>query len=126
VGIGRLSCIGTSRREGSRPIIMGLSFGRLSVVSILISLGLWLHGLIGLLPLIVGTDLAASRRPFAPWPLCRPALGFAAAAGMLLVDPVVAFACGRLVEVTCDPALVTIRTPAARTEQIVEHSGTAA
>ena len=36
-----------------------------------------------------------------------------AAAGMLLVDPALAFVGGRLVEMSCDPALATIWTPGA-------------
>ena len=90
--------------EKPRPFIAGLSLGRLLAVGILLGLGLWLHGLVGLLLLLTGTDLAMSRQPFAPRPVCWPALGFAAA-GMLLIDPAVAFACGWLVEISCDPAL---------------------
>jgi hypothetical protein len=88
--------------EKPRPFIAGLSLGRLLAVGILLGLGLWLQGLVGLL--LTGTDLAMSRQPFAPRPVCWPALGFAAA-GMLLIDPAVAFACGWLVEISCDPAL---------------------
>jgi hypothetical protein len=72
--------------------------------AVLVGLGLWLHGLVGLLLVVAGTDLVMSRRPFAPRPVCRPALGFVVA-GMLLVDPAVAYACGWLVELSCDPAL---------------------
>ena len=88
----------------ARPVIAGLSPRGLLVGGLLVGLGLWLHGLVGLLLLAAGTDLAVSRRPFTPRPICRPALGFAAA-GMLLVDPAVALACGWLVELACDPAL---------------------
>ena len=91
----------------ARPVIAGLSPRGLLVGGVLVGLGLWLHGLIGLLLLAVGADLAVSRRPFTPRPICRPALGFAAA-GMLLVDPAVALACGWLVELACDPALVPV------------------
>jgi hypothetical protein len=71
--------------------------------------------LIGLLLLVAGTDLAASRRPFAPRPTCWPALSVTAA-GMLLVDPTLAFVCGWLVEVACDPALATVQ-PAGAEDQ---------
>jgi hypothetical protein len=77
------------------------------VGGVLVGLGLWLHGLIGLFLLAAGTDLAVSRRPFAPRPICWPALGFTAA-GMLLVTPALAFACGWLVEFACDPALTLV------------------
>ena len=77
--------------------------------AILVGLGLWLHGLIGLLIVVMVTDLAVSRRPLAPRPVCWPALGFIAA-GMLLIDPAVAFACGWLVELSCDPALDSLRS----------------
>ena len=93
--------------RGKAPPIAGLSLGSLLAVGVLLGLGLWLHGLVGLvglLLLLAGTYLAMSRQPFAPRPVCWPALGFAAA-GMLLVDPAVAFACGWLVELVCDPAL---------------------
>ena len=102
--MGTPSRIEPSPRGKPRPVIAGPSLGRLSAVGILLGLGLWLQGLVGLLLLLAGTDLAVSRRPFAPRSPCRPALGFAAA-GMLLVDPAVAFACGWLVELACDPAL---------------------
>ena len=100
----RLFHIEPSPPEKPRPVIAGLSLSRLSAIGILLGLGLWLHGLVGLLLLLAGTDLAMSRQPFAPRPVYWPALGFAAA-GMLLVDPAVAFACGWLVEFVCDPAL---------------------
>ena len=58
------------------PAIASPGFGRLSAVGILVGLGLWLHGLVGLLLLVAGTDLAVSRRPFAPRPVCWPSLGF--------------------------------------------------
>jgi hypothetical protein len=77
-------------------VLAGPGLGRLSAVGLLVGLGLWLHGLVGLLLLAAGADLAVSRRPFAPRPVCWPALGFAAA-GMLLADPAVTLA--------CDPAL---------------------
>jgi hypothetical protein len=88
----------------TRSMIAGRSLGRLSIIAMLVGLGLWLHGWIGLLLLVAGTDLAMSRRPLAPRPICWPALAFAAG-GMLLVDPAVALACGWLVELACDPAL---------------------
>jgi len=80
------------------------------VIGILLGFGLWLHGWIGLLLLALAVDLAMSRQPFAPRPLCWPALGITAA-GMLLADPALAFVCGWLVEISCDPALATIRSP---------------
>jgi hypothetical protein len=100
--MGKSFCIEPPLPEKPRPFIAGLSLGRLLAVGILLGLGLWLQGLVGLL--LTGTDLAMSRQPFAPRPVCWPALGFAAA-GMLLIDPAVAFACGWLVEISCDPAL---------------------
>ena len=102
--MGRLFRIEPPLAEKPRPVIAGLSLGRLLAVGILLGLGLWLHGLVGLLLLLAGTDLAMSRRPFAPRPVCWPALGFTAV-GMLLIDPAVAFACGWLVELVCDPVL---------------------
>jgi hypothetical protein len=102
--MGRLFRISLSRPEKPRPFIAGLSLGRLLAVGILLGLGLWLHGLVGLLLLLAGTDLATSRQPFASRPVCWPALGFTAV-GMLLVGPAVAFACGWLVELVCDPVL---------------------
>src|SRR5215213_1031546 len=90
--------------EKPRPFIAGLSLGRLLAVGILLGLGLWLHGLVGLLLLLAGTDLAMSRQPFAPRPVCWLALSFTTV-GMLLVDPAVAFVSGWLVEISCDPAL---------------------
>ena len=101
--------VGPSRREEPRPVIAGPGLGRLSAVGLLVGLGLWLHGLVGLLLLAAGADLAVSRRPFAPRPPGWPALGFAAA-GMLLVDPAVALVCGWLVELACDPALAPVPT----------------
>ena len=103
--MGRLFRISFYRPEKPRPLIAGLSLGRLLAVGILLGLGLWLHGLVGLLLLLAGTDLAMFRQPLAPRPVCWPALGFTAV-GMLLIDPAVAFACGWLVEISCDPALV--------------------
>src|SRR4051812_22509256 len=90
--------------EKPRPVAAGLSLGRLVAIGILLGLGFWLHGLIGLLLLLAATDLVMARQPFAPRPLCWPALGFTAM-GMLLVDPTIAFACGWLVELICDPVL---------------------
>jgi uncharacterized membrane protein len=104
--MGRLLRISFSRPEKPRPFVAGLSLGRLLAVGILLGLGLWLHGLVGLVLLLAGTDLAMSRQPLAPRPVCWPALGFTAV-GMLLVDPAVAFACGWLVELVCDPVLTT-------------------
>jgi hypothetical protein len=101
------SRLGPFPREKPRLVVAGLSLGRLSAAGILIGLGLWLHGLVGLLLLVAGTDLAVSRRCFAPRSPCWPALGFTAA-GMLLVDPALAFACGWLVELGCDPALAAV------------------
>ena len=106
---GRSFLVERSPRGKPRPVVAGLDLGRLSAGGILIGLGLWLHGLLGLLLLVAGTDLAVSRRPFAPRPACWPALGFTVA-GMLLVDPAVAFACGWLVELACDPALAAAPT----------------
>jgi hypothetical protein len=83
--------------------LAGVSLGKLSAIGSLIGLGLYLQGLVGLILLVVGTDLAMSRRPFAPRPVCWPAL-CVAAVGMLLVDPAVAFACGWLVEMSRAPA----------------------
>ena len=113
--MGKSFRIEPSPPEKPRPFIAGLSLGRLSAVGILVGLGLWLHGLIGLLLLVAGTDLAVSRRPFAPRPTCWPALSVTAA-GMLLVDPTLAFVCGWLVEVACDPALATVQ-PAGAEDQ---------
>ncbi len=101
---GDIPWIEPSRRGKARPIIKGIRHGRLLVTGLLAGLGLWLHGLIGLLLLITGTDLVMFRQPFAPRPVCWPALGFTAV-GMLLVGPAVAFACGWLVELVCDPVL---------------------
>ena len=105
--MGAPSRVEPSPREKPRPGVAGPGLGRLLAGGILVGLGLWLHGLVGLLFLLAGTDLAVSRRPFAPRPACRPALGFTAA-GMLLVDPALAFACGWLVELACDPALTPV------------------
>ncbi len=98
-----------SRREKARPIIPGMGSGRLLVAGLLSGFGLYLEGWIGLLLLVAGTDLAMSRRPFAPRPACWPAL-CVTAAGILLVDPAAAFACGWLVEISCDPALAGVPT----------------
>jgi hypothetical protein len=106
--MGKSFRIEPSPPEKPRPFIAGLSLGRLLAIGILLGLGLWLHGLIGLLLLLAGTDLAISRQPFAPRPVCWPALGFTAV-GMLLIDPAVAFACGWLVELVCDPALAALQ-----------------
>ena len=46
--------VGPSRREEPRPVIASPGFGRLSAVGILVGLGLWLHGLVGLLLLVAG------------------------------------------------------------------------
>ena len=88
--MGKSFRIEPSPPEKPRPFIAGLSLGRLLAVGILLGLGLWLHGLVGLLLLLAGTDLAMSRQPLAPRPVCWPALGFAVV-GMLLIDPAVAF-----------------------------------
>jgi hypothetical protein len=79
---------------------------RLVTVGTLLGLGLWLEGWIGVLLLAVAADLAVSRRPFGARPICWPGLGVTAA-GLVLVDPALAFACGWLVEVAGDPALAT-------------------
>ena len=87
--------------------------GRLLAVGAFVGLGLGLEGWIGVL-LLAAADLALSRRPFsAARPICWPALGITAA-GLLLVDPTLAFACGWLVEIASDPALATIRLPGAK------------
>jgi hypothetical protein len=93
-------------------ILAGPGLSRLLAVGALTSLGLWLEGWIGVLLLVAAADLAASRRPFSARPLCWPALGITAV-GLLLVDPTLAFVCGWLVEIACDPALTTTRTPGA-------------
>ena len=79
---------------------------RMLTVGALLGLGLWLEGWIGVLLLAVAADLAVSRRPFSARPICWPGLGVTAA-GLLLVDPALAFACGWLVEIAGDPALAT-------------------
>jgi hypothetical protein len=79
---------------------------RLLAVGAFLGLGLWLEGWIGVLLLAVAADLAVSRRPFSARPICWPGLGVTAA-GLALVDPALAFACGWLVEVAGDPALAT-------------------
>ena len=83
--------------------------GRMLAVATLAGLGLWLEGLIGMLLLVAATDLVMFRQPFSARPICCPALGVIGT-GLLLVDPTLAFACGWLVELACDPALVTSRT----------------
>ena len=93
-------------------ILSGPGRSRILAVGVLAGLGLGLKGWIGVLLLVVAADLAVSRQPFSPRPLCWPALGVTAA-GLLLVDPTLAFACGWLVEIACDPALTTIRLPGA-------------
>jgi hypothetical protein len=60
--------------------------------------------------LAIAPDLAVSRRPFSTRPICWPGLGVTAA-GLLLVDPALAFACGWLVELAADPTWATIRLP---------------
>ena len=77
---------------------------RLLTVGALLGLGLWLEGWIGVLLLAAAADLAVSRRPFSARPICWPGLGVTAA-GLLLVDPALAFACGWLVELAGDPRL---------------------
>ncbi len=77
--------------------LAGLSPGRLSAIGSLLGLGLHFEGLVGLILLVVGTELAMSRQPFAPRPVCWPAL-CVVVVGMLLVDPAIAFASGWLVE----------------------------
>jgi hypothetical protein len=96
--MGAPSRLEPSPGEKPRPAVAGPGPRGLLAGGILVGLGLWLHGLLGLLLLLAGTDLVASRRPFAPRSPCWPA-------GMLLADPAVAFACGWLVELSCDPAL---------------------
>jgi hypothetical protein len=84
------------------------SQGRRQLVAVgtLLGLGLWLEGWIGVLLLAVAADLAVSRQPFSARPICWPGLGITAA-GLVFVDPALAFACGWLVEVAGDPALAT-------------------
>jgi hypothetical protein len=91
-------------------ILLGPDRRRILAVGVLAGLGLGLKGWIGVLLLAVAADLAVSRQPFSARPLCWPALGVTAA-GLLLVDPTLAFACGWLVEIVCDPALAMIRAP---------------
>ena len=85
-------------------ILSGSSGGRMLKAGVLMGFGFYLHGLPGLLLLVAGIDLALSRQPFAPRPVCWSALGYTAL-GMPLVDPAVAFACGWLVETSHLPAL---------------------
>ena len=86
--------------------------GRMLAVGAFVGLGLWLEGWIGVLILVAAADLALSRPLFSARPICWPALGMTAA-GLLLVDPTFAFACGWLVEIACDPVLATVRFPGA-------------
>ena len=83
---------------------------RMLAVGAFLGLGLWLEGWIGVLLLAVAADLAVSRRPFSARPISWPGLGVTAA-GLVLVDPALAFACGWLVEVAGDPALATTWLP---------------
>jgi hypothetical protein len=85
---------------------------RLLTIGALLGLGLWLEGWVGVLLLAVAADLAASRPPFSARPICWPGLGITAA-GLLLVDPALAFACGWLVELAGDPVWATNRLPGA-------------
>ena len=80
---------------------------RLVTVGVLLGLGLWLEGWLGLLLLATAADLAVARRPFSARPIRWPGLGVTAV-GLLLVDPALAFTCGWLVEVAGDPAWVRI------------------
>jgi hypothetical protein len=84
-------------------ILSGSSSGRMLKAGVLIGFGFYLHGLL-VCSSVAGIDLALSRQPFAPRPVCWSALGFTAL-GMLLVDPAVAFASGWLVETSHLPAL---------------------
>jgi hypothetical protein len=88
-------------------ILSGPGRGRMLKVGVLIGLGLWLEGWMGVLLLAMAADLAVSRRPFAARPVRWPALGVTSA-GLLLVDPELALACGWLAEIACDPALAAI------------------
>ena len=90
--------------------LSGSDRGRLLAISALAGLGLWLEGWIGVLLLAAAADLALSRPLFSARPICWPTLAVTAM-GLLLVDPTLAFACGWLVEIACDPALATIRSP---------------
>jgi hypothetical protein len=89
------------------PILSGPDRYRMLKVGLLVGFGLWLEGWIGVLLLALAADLALSRQPFGARPVCWPALGVMAT-GLLLVDPTLAFACGWLAEIACDPALDTI------------------
>ena len=91
-------------------ILSGQGRRRLVAVGALLGVGLWLEGWIGVLLLAAAADLAVSRRPFSARPICWPGLGVTAA-GLLLVDPALAFACGWLVELAGDPALAMARLP---------------
>jgi hypothetical protein len=93
--------------------LSGSGRGRLLAIGALAGLGLWLECWIGVLLLAAAADLALSRRPFSARPICWPALAVMAV-GLLLVDPTLAFACGSLVEIACDPGLATIQSPDAR------------
>jgi hypothetical protein len=88
-------------------ILSSQGHGRLVTVGVLLGLGLWLEGWLGLLLLAAAADLAVSRRPFSVRPIDWPGLGVTAV-GLLLVDPALAFACGWLVEIAGDPAWVRI------------------
>ena len=88
-------------------ILSGQGRRRMLAVGALLGMGLWLEGWLGLLLLAAAADLAVSRRPFSVRPIDWPGLGITAA-GLLLVDPALAFACGWLVEVAGDPAWVRI------------------
>lgn len=90
--------------------LSGSGRGRLLAIGALAGLGLWLEGWIGVLLLAAAADLALSRPLFSARPICWPALAVMAV-GLLLVDPTLAFACGWLVEIACDPALATMRFP---------------
>ena len=93
-------------------ILSGQGRRRLVAVGALLGVGLWLEGWIGVLLLAAAADLAVSRRPFSARPICWPGLGVTAA-GLLLVDPALAFACGWLVELAGDPCLAHDPAPRA-------------
>jgi hypothetical protein len=101
-------------------ILSGPGRGRMLKVGVLLGLGLWFEGWIGVLLLAVAADLAVSRRPFGARPLCWPAL-VATAAGLLLVDAALALACGWLAEIACDPALAAITASGGEDEPGLER-----
>ena len=71
-------------------ILSGSSSGRMLKAGVLIGFGFYLHGLLGLLLPVAGIDLALSRQPFTPRPVCWSAPGFTVLV-MLLVDVLYVF-----------------------------------